>query len=202
MKTYFLLIYAFFLLGLKTATAEVLTGELENPGYDPLFWVSSSKNCSEIEEEASKRYLKSNNRLLEIERTIVMNDLCHSAKACNLKWCKNKEDTLVTNNSVLSNKSESMLDSKTILSLEMKAKAELGKLLIERRDKSQQSIEQAEKTEHLEKLTWEKLIMPFDNEQEIKPIIPNKPIFVNPNLVNTQPAVNPGQVNIPIKKDK
>lgn len=195
MRTYFLLIYSIFLLfGVKRAEAEVLSGELENPGYDPLFWVSST-DCSLIETEANKRY-QNFSGLLKIEQNIVMNDLCHTMKGCNLKWCKEFESANKDNPI----SSESGLDN---LKPETKAKAELGKLLKERRASWKDNILQAKKTEQLEKLSWQKLVMPFDSVDEEKPLIQPKTNLINPNQGKFIPTANPAaQTNLPTKKDK
>lgn len=193
MRTYFLLIFVFLSLGLKRVEAEVLSGELENPGYDPLFWVSST-DCIVMETEANKRYHNSISGLLKIEQNIVMNNLCDSLKGCNLKLCKNNEFDLANKNSSLpSAESDDLVDNKIIIKLEIRAKAELGKLLKERRAEWKNKIEQAKKAEQLEKLSWQKLVMPFD---EIEPG------FIAINQSKPPPASSLAPANLPTKKDK
>lgn len=165
------------------ASAETMSGELENPGFDPLYWLSPPIDCAIVKAEAEKRYKKIDNPLLKSEFDAVAFDLCRLAKECKLSFCSNislhskisetttlrTQEQLDISGSVVAVKVAEKMDPV------IQVKADLGVLIRERNKLWKQNIERAIKNEESFKLSWQKIEMPFQVNNQQRPVI-NSPV--------------------------
>lgn len=203
MRIILLILFGFFLHSFEIANAEVLTGEMENPGYDPLFWVSANSDCPVIEAESAKRYGNVNNTLIKSEFDAVSVEICALGKGCNLSWCNNSKLSKKENTSS-ANEFSSLAEDPLDLKLEIQSKADLAKIFKERKLLWQTNLDRAIKVEQLGNLSWQKLEMPFSssNNHYQAPVIKNVGAPMDLNVNKGVPMSNSNQLNLPSKKDK
>ena len=162
-----LIIVSFFLVN-NFASAEVLSGELENPAFDPLYWLSPPIDCVLAKTEAEKRYGKIDSQLLKSEFDAVASDFCLLAKDCKISFCSNIKEYSKNFEKVIQSQAqkvvtEAVVSTKVVEQIDpqMQLRADLEVLFKERTLLWKENIEKAIRNEENFDLAWQKIEMPF-----------------------------------------